>query len=456
MCCARSEAGFTTVELLLAVMILCVGIIALIATLDVSQRATHLAEMKETASHIAEQNLEQIRILRYDALALAATPAGSTDPKNPGYYVGSSASGPTYRWNQKSDAPSPHTEQLVIKAGGGVAAAASTWTDGRISGKVYRYVTAVNDPSCSELLCPGDDYKRVTVAVTVDNRGGPPKPILVSSLAIDPSAAIGGVVNGSVNPLNNPSTKCVEGGALVDCERTIPGTGRTYYLYDTPATQSARQGISGDHATHATVAPTGSCPTAGNIGSTSGCPVPDLMGADPPPSSTELPALYKYSTEITGGSWPGGAVLRRDVACEATPSATDNTKGHLWVTAPAAAPMTLTGDAALNLSTATFGGVAAGVTLCVRFYDVPASLTNLVASPPTAIGTGSHTQSSWPQTPETVGFVMDFRGSSPDYTIAQGRRLGVRVWPASAAGADIAAIYDHPSHASFVQVNEAE
>jgi hypothetical protein len=415
---------------------------------------TSLSGMKEAASHIAEQSVEELRTVPYSSLALDGTPASSTSPTNPGYYVGSSGTGATYRWNQSSDAPTPHTEQLVINSTSGkVPAAATTWSDGRIAGKVYRYVTAVNDPNCSDTLCPGDDYKRVTLAVTVDNVGGPKNPIIVSALMADPSAAIGGVVDGSVNPLNSPNTQCIESGVLVDCSHTIAGAVKSFYLYDTPATSTARQEISGNHATHPTVAPSGTC---SGSGSTSGCPVPDLMGPDQPPTPTVVPPVYSYSNEITGGTWPGGIVLRRDVSCTSTPSGSDNTKGHMWVTAPLAAPMTVTGDASLSLSTATFNGVSAEVTLCIRFYNVPASITNLVTNSPTAIGTGSHTQTTWPQTATAVGFSMDFRGTSGNYTIPMGNRLGVRIWAAASAGADVAAIYDHPLHPAFVQINEAE
>jgi hypothetical protein len=179
------------------------------------------------------------------------------------------------------------------------------------------------------------------------------------------------------------------------------------------------------------------------------------MGGSPPPDPTITPALYKYSNEITGGSWPGGSVIRRDTTCAGTPTATDNTKGHMWVTAPLAAPMTVTGDAALNLSTATFNGVAAAAEICVRFYNVPASITNLVSAPPTNLGTDSYASTTWPTTAAQISSLMEFRGSNPDYTIPAGNRFGIRIWATATSGADIAAIYDHPLHPSFIQVNEA-
>lgn len=458
---ARGERGFTTIELLIALFIATAGIISMITTIDMSRRLTTLSEMKEAASHIGQQKLERIRSMDYDKIALDGTPASSTDQYNPGYYVSTATGTATFRWNHKADAPTPHTEDLLICATtsatcpevGGVQAAAETWSDGRISGKIYRYVTNVDDASCTTTVCPGTtDYKRVTVAVTVDQAAGPKYPILMTALVADPdSAPAGEVVDGDENPLEGPNTQCTQGSQVVDCVNTIDGAVTSFYLYDTPATSSTRQEISASHTTHATVAPSGTCTTE----TTTGCPKPDLMGADPAPNPAVTPPLYSYSTEITGGTWPGGAVIRRDTTCSGTPTATDNTKGHMWVTAPLAAPMNLTGDAALSLSTATFNAVSASVTLCVRFYNVPNSLTNLVSAPPTAIGDDSYTSSTWPTSATQIAFTMDFRGSNPNYTIPAGNRLGVRIWAASSSSADIAALYDHPLHSSYIQVNEA-
>jgi Tfp pilus assembly protein PilV len=457
----RRQQGFTTIELLIALFIMSAGVLSLVGTMDMSRRLTTLSEMKEAASHVGQQKLEEIRSLEYEEIALNGMPASSTDARNPGYHVTGAGGTGTYRWNQKADAPVPHTETLLIcpSAGAGcpeagtVAAAAESWSDGRLSGKIYRYVTLVDDPSCAAVVCPGaTDYKRVTVAVTVDQAGGPKTPILMSALITDPdSAPAGEVVDGDENPVTGPDTRCTSGGVQVDCVNTIDGNVKSFYLYDTPATQAARQEITGAHPSHPTVAPSGTC-TSGNV---SGCPVPDLMGDEPPPSPAVTPPLYSYSNEVSGGTWPGGAVVRRDTTCSGTPTASDNTKGHLWVTAPLAAPMKLSGDAALNLATATFNGVSAAVTICVRFYNVGGSIANMVATPPTAIGTDSYSSSTWPTVAKEVSFAMDFRGGQPDYTIPAGNRLGVRIWATSSSGADIAAIYDHPLHTSFIQVNEA-
>ena len=445
---ARSEAGFTTIELLLAMIICSVGVISLVGTFDVSRRVTSHSEMKEAASHIAEQKMEELRALDYGELALTGNPvpSSSTDPDDPAYYV----SGTSYRWNQKSDAPSGHTEPLVIDAADGkVAASEETWSDGRITGRVSRYVTcaAATADECDQ----GPDTsatKRITVAVTVDNSLGPKKPILLSTLVGNPETANG---EGS-NPLDSPNTTCTDDdGNVVDCTQGVGGTVTTWYLYDTAATSSTRLDITGSHATHATVAANGTCSGA----TTTGCPKPDLMGIDPPPAPAVTPPLYNYSNEITGGSTPGGAVVRRDTTCNGTVTTTDNTKGHMWVTSPLASDTTLTGDAAMNLSTQTFNGATADAILCAAFYNVPAGISNLVATPPTLIGVAGFDNNggNWPSSATTLGFTLDFLDSTFGATIPAGNRLGVRIWASSSSGADLVVVFDHPNHQSFVQVN---
>jgi Tfp pilus assembly protein PilV len=450
---ANSQAGFTTLELLIAVMVGAVGVISLVGTFDISRRLTSFAEMKEAASHVAEQKIEELRALPYGKLALTAnpSPASSTDPKSPPYYLGTDATGAkTYRWNQTSGAPAGHTEPLVIDAAvGAVPATVESWTDGRMKGKIYRYVTCAATTVAACAQGPATSaYKRITVAVTIENAHGPANAILASTLVDNPDAANG---TGS-NPLDSPNTKCKEAGVLVDCNRSVAGTVRTWYLYDTAATQSAHQEVVGSHPTHPTVAPSGTCTAAVSTG----CPVPDLMALDPPPTPAVTPPVYNYSNEITGGSTPGGAVLRRDVACNGSVTGVDNTKGHLWVSSVLAAPVKVSGHVAASLSMQTFNGVTAGATICIGLLNVPGNISNLVTSPPTPIGSAGYTDPSWPRTPTSLGFALDVLGSNPVVTIPAGNRLGVRMWVAASAGADLVMLYDHPLYPSFVQVNEAE
>jgi hypothetical protein len=451
---ARSQAGFTTIELLLAVMITSVGVVSLVGTLDISRRVTSFSEMKEAASHVAEQNMEELRALEYSEVALDgnASPSSSSDPRNPAYYLQSG--GTKYKWDQKAGAPASHiAEPLVIDATHGkVKAIAESWSDGRIHGKVYRYVTCATTAAGTAADCDSGPntsaYKRLTVAVTVENAMGPQQPIMASTIVSDPDLANG---EGS-NPNESPNTFCTnpDTGQEEPCTQSTTGAVSTWYLYDTAATNSTRQEITGSHATHPTVASSGTCSGA----TTTGCPKPDLMGIDPSPSPTVTPPVYNYSNEITGGTTPGGAVVRRDTTCTGgTPTTTDNTKGHMWVTPPLGTAMSIS-QAALSISTQTFNGATADAMLCVAFYDVPNSITNLVASPPTFLVSKGYSPSPshWPQSASNIAFVLQLyeAGSA---TIAAGHRLGVRVWASSSSGADLVVLYDHPNHVSYVQVS---
>jgi Tfp pilus assembly protein PilV len=433
---AHSQAGFTTIEILLAIMITSIGVISLVGTLDMSRRVTTLSEMKEAASHVAEQKMEELRSFDYAALALKGnvTPSSSADPNSPAYYLQSG--GTKYKWDQKANAPASHiAEPLVINATTGkVSNVAESWNDGRIHGKIYRYVTCATTATGTAAACDsGPDtsaYKRLVVAVTVENPLGPEKPIMASTIVGDPDLANG---EGS-NPNESPNTYCTNPatGQEESCTQSTTGAVSTWYLYDTPASNATRQEIVGSHATHSTITGT-----------------PDLMGIDPPPSPAVTPPVYNYSNEITGGTTPGGAVIRRDTTCSGgTLTTTDNTKGHMWVTPPLAANMSLS-QAALSISTQTFNGATADATLCVAFYD----LANNLSSKTLLVSKGySPSPSHWPQSASNVAFVLGLfdAGSA---TIATGHRLGVRIWPSSSSGADLVVLYDHPAHGSYLQVS---
>jgi len=178
----REESGFTLLELMIAALVLSIGIIAIVGVFDSSRRLTTVAEKKEVAAHHAEAELERIQALPFSAVALTSTPAHSTDSTNPDYYV-SSGSPSSYQWDQGNTGPK--SDQLVADSTNGQITHLSNWTDGqsRLSGSIYRYVTAVNDP-----CCPGSGYaRRATIAVTV-NGAGLTKPVLISSIVVDPKA----------------------------------------------------------------------------------------------------------------------------------------------------------------------------------------------------------------------------------------------------------------------------
>lgn len=180
---AGGERGLTIVEVMVAMALLAVGVLAMITIFDSSRDLVSTGEKSGIAAHQGELEIEKALSLDYKQIALTTTPAHSSTPSSPDYYANG---GGTYQWDQ-SAAPRP-ADPIVVDAVNGQLTHVSTWSDGqsRLSGSVYRYVTWIDDPQ----ITGTQDAKRITIAVTVDNSGpkGLRNPVLVSTVAIDPKA----------------------------------------------------------------------------------------------------------------------------------------------------------------------------------------------------------------------------------------------------------------------------
>lgn len=75
----RSQAGFGLIELLMAMVILNIGILAIVAAFSSSQLALNRASKISTASALADSQMELFRALKYDSIALDATSLGTVD-----------------------------------------------------------------------------------------------------------------------------------------------------------------------------------------------------------------------------------------------------------------------------------------------------------------------------------------------------------------------------------------
>lgn len=214
---AGAEDAFTMVEVLVAVMVLTVGIISLISAFDSSRRLGTRDEERQTASALAQQELQRIQALPWSQIALNATPttnanAGTNDPT---YYIYGGlcpgtgpTSSPCYQWDWSNTSS---REPLVIDtASGDPTANPQPWTTTitaggasvRLSGKTYHYVTWVNDTQCTLSTCGASaDAKRIVVAVTVDGRA---TPITLSTIATN---SVGGTKNG----LTQTGVTCQDG-----------------------------------------------------------------------------------------------------------------------------------------------------------------------------------------------------------------------------------------------------
>ena len=448
----HGQAGFTIVELLVAVLV--IGFVALAAGAVLASGTRHASapETRQNLSHRAQQEVERLTSLDYATLAHAVAPAtSSADPDSPLSWYSTSTG--KYRWNRVA-AGSTTAETLVVDAGG-VVEAERAWSDGTASGHLFAFVTWVTDGRCGSGCPTSQNYKRVTVAATADSGAEAAKPVFVSTIVADPHALPAGrIVNGNANPLTDPSITCHDtDGNTVQCTASVGATNvNEWYLSDTPAT-AAYSAPSASHPTHPTVAPSGTC----TPDTTTGCPVPDLLSTEQPPSppeGAEPPPLLDYSSELgtaTGG-YAGGRAISRDVACSLTPTATENAKGAMWVTGPLTQATTLTGSGGMTLNSHALHGASASVTLCVAIYATGTSISNLVAVPPTRLGVVAYTVAEWPTTSTPLSFSFDFL-STGSIMVNAGQRIGVRVWLAADSGTDVALLYDHPSYTSVLQLN---
>jgi prepilin-type N-terminal cleavage/methylation domain-containing protein len=162
------EAGFTIVEVLVAIFILVIGALATFGLLTDAIRNTQRAKATQVALDRAQQEIEAMRSVPYQQLALTATPAAETNRLSPNYRVSGGA------FAVVREPRSSYYTMVVNALEGKVAPGPEPFTSGDVSGKVYRYVVWRNDEKCGA-ACPGEqDFKQVVVAVKLDKRGNEP------------------------------------------------------------------------------------------------------------------------------------------------------------------------------------------------------------------------------------------------------------------------------------------
>jgi len=166
------EAGFTIVEVLVALLILVIGALATFGLLSGAIRNTQRAKGTQVALDRAQQEIEALRSIPYQQLALQKTPVAETNPLSPNYRV-SGGSFALVREPRNS-----YATMVVNKGGlygggfveGGVVNPEESFSSGDVSGKIYRYVVWRNDDKCG-VACPGEqDFKQVVIAVKLDTQ----------------------------------------------------------------------------------------------------------------------------------------------------------------------------------------------------------------------------------------------------------------------------------------------
>jgi type II secretory pathway pseudopilin PulG len=463
---ARRQDGFTIVEVMVAALLVAVGVVAILGSLDAVSKTGVAAQRHQQAVAYGQREIERLRTLDYRTeLGLTSFPVASGDgivagdptpnvPKNPNYYVSGTGLKIMARYSDKTSGlqpgVSPNPEPLVGPGESGltspqVNAGPQSFSINGTSGKIYRYVTWRSEHCPATTTsgitnpCPGTkDSKRITIAIVLDavgNGAGPSKPIWLSSVMSDPDATPTGV-----SPPSPPT-----GGTI---------SAQTLFLTDTPCSSSSRQAITASHNTHNT-SPTPPASGAITTCAASGA-IPDLMFAAPNPDADTVPA-YDYSTDVSrpapsGLSQPAGLALRRGASDCPTSYATASASTlastvHTWATTamPSGGFTIPSGTrAGISLWTQTTDGVAGRVTLCATLRDAQTRAT---------IGqTAVYDLSSWPTTPTQLAFTWDVAASG-DYTLPAGDRLLLTLsLQTSTANKDALLLYDHPSFQSSLTV----
>jgi len=240
------EDGFTIVEVLVALVILVVGAVAVLTAFDAATRNTFRADQAQVALNRAQQELEQIRQMPYEDVALNRAPATSTDRTDPRFRVNGAGQ---FALGWDGTTPSNYAAMDVDLNSDPVNLinpGPTPFTSGDVSGKVYRFVVWQDDPSCPIVICPGgQDYKRVIVVVALNNTSGAQAQnyVEMQSNVSDPNAT-------------TLSGRSPDGGPLV--------TTQQFFLSDTPCYNASANGWStrdatGNHPAHNTL---GNCGTA--------------------------------------------------------------------------------------------------------------------------------------------------------------------------------------------------
>ncbi|MGB7587601.1 MAG: hypothetical protein WBM00_02715 [Solirubrobacterales bacterium] len=448
------QSGFTIVEVVVAALVLVSGVLATFGVLSAAIINTQRTQATQVALNRAQQEMEVLRSLSNEELALTATPAHSSDPLDPNYRV----SGSEFALTRT---PPGNYKQLVVNggelygggfvSGGKVNPGPTHFTSGDVTGEIYRYVVWRNDSNCTEAICPGtQDFKQIVVAVKLDtpsNQSGERGYVEVQSDFINPTDS----------SLNDP----------------IPGsegvvTAQQFFPSDTSCASSGtteRQAIVTDHALHNTL---GTCASGTHTGSTLGAPDALLRGAppDPAPEDPSNPALYDYSNDYSTPPTPEtskGIQLRRDDTggCHYVPTGTSAPQWqvHRWVTDPMPTEFKMSEKVTLDIYTRTLSDASYKGKVCVYLFD-----RHETGSPPVATDTMlinkvdsqpywslGESPNWWRSEWHELRLTMAFNGPQK---IAAGDRLGLALSvERSGTGQDaLAFLYDHPNYRSRIEV----
>jgi type II secretory pathway pseudopilin PulG len=471
---ARDDGGFTVVEVMIAALLLAITGIAVFGLVDAATRNNYRAEQSQVVNDRLQQEMEKVKQVPYDQLALASAPTHSSASNDPNSRV----SGTTF--NVNPDGASNY-EPLVYNGGnsqesggavsGGVLDPGPTpFQSGDVKGDVYRYVTWEHDNACGN--CGQDAYKHVVIVA-----------------ALDPTAS-GSTrayqeVQGSLSNPNAGLSKCPTGSS--GC--TNPGgpdpTPWTFWLTDTPCSFGNRQPITGDHLSHDTL---GQCSAGlktgppGTLGANAGAP--DLMftqaAACTNSGCNPQDPLYDYATDVEPQqnadldkglqvvpASVNGCLLNTgalpsplNTLLELLPTETNpQLKAHKWLSPQIPTgfnDVVLDGSGELDLWTQTINGGVYGGKICIWLFvrtsagvDVPAANLDLTGNPTYF----TYSRSTWPNNGwAEIQVPLHFA----QVTLPPSSRLGLAVTlekQGTPSSSGLQFMYDHPSFDSRLEVD---
>lgn len=445
----------TIVEVVIAGMIMIVGGLGVLGIVDAASHNTFRAEQSQALANILQGEMEKLRQIPYEELALEELPGHASDPENPNsrisslsfFYTGRNGTGlKPLVYNGGSSGGE------TIK-GGTVDPGPVPFQVGNVKGSIYRYV--VWDTCPSSLCQDGRHLKRAIVVASLAQTasGGSRRYQEIQGQFVDPE------VEPAVFPSQEP------GGS--------DSAAWTLWLTDTPCDKATRQqppAAGGDHASHNT---RGDCDDGLHTNSVPGAP--DLMWPAAPPEETNHG--YDYSTDVEPAKGTDeGLQLLPGLDCEST-QATELARGaaiapdphpdafqkvHRWLSPSleGSEDLLLTGEGTLSLWTRTLGGAVYPGRICawifVRSHSEGAVSDTFAVNlgPPLSLDFSYFAQ-SWPSSgwteislPLSFGYA-DEGGALP---LSPGSRLGLALSVGDDSSSALQLLYDAPSFDGRLEV----
>jgi hypothetical protein len=459
------EDGISIAEVLIAALILTIGSLAVLNLVGAAARNVYRGEQSQVVSNRLQDEMERIKQLPYDEIALTGVPQDTSDLKDPRWRT----QGTNFAVTQEGGSPQALVyDGSALVEGGSVTGGAidptpSSFVSGDVHGTVYRFVVWEDDSSCSEALCPGaQDLKRVIVAVRLDTTasGGPRPYQEVQSQLVDPE----------VKPADNENPP-------VPTDDAKPWT---FFLTDTSCDNATRQSITGDHLTHNTDGACGAGLKDVDDCDVTGCApgAPDLMFTEAPPLDPESP-IYDYATDVEPPIDPdqdkGIQTLKPGTdGCLSSlfqpltdingtllndPDATRMQTIHKWVSPPMGTgfEVDLDGEGVLDLWTQSVNGVAYSARICIWLFERHLDANGVPVDTPAVnldVGGATHftySRDPWPTTWTELQIPLNF---DLGITLGPNSRLGlaISVERQGTSGGGMQFMYDEPSFDSRLEV----